>query len=630
MCGIAGFERFTDDSPVAASLVSSLHRRGPDGSSCTNRGAYRVVQTRLAVIDLSDRVSYPMPNEREDLWLLFNGEIYDYPSVRHDLERRGHRFATACDAEVVVHAFEEWDLAAFERLDGMFAIALVDERRDRLVLARDRFGIKPLVRTTSRPFAFSSDAVALVAAGLSDGRLAHDALAEFLAFHYLPPPETGIADIREVEPGTAVVREADGSTSEMRWSRPVFLDHPPTGAGIEDVDAALRTAVKRQLVADVDVGILLSSGLDSALLLSYAVELGATPRTFTLAFTGHGDYDESSGAASLARSFGVPHETTPFQSGFAEAVENVADAFDKPFADSSAIATLQVARLARSSVTVALSGTGGDELFAGYYRLRAHRLRRLLALLPERRRAGHAGPGGGERRNLLRLSRAYVERLGAADLSDDFSQYLSLVGSATSVDALLWSLRVDGLNTNLGRKTVSQRHRLSEGEATSTLRRLQEFELRTYLPGDVLMKDDRATMDVGLEGRVPFLDEEVVNVARQLPDKSRSNLFEGKRVLRDVARRKLPRHVSRRKRGFAVPLAALLSTRWSEEAADWISSQDSELVAPSVVLARLRDGGLKATEIWVLSALMAWESRLKRARAGGARVAGREQVRWDD
>jgi asparagine synthase (glutamine-hydrolysing) len=629
MCGIAGFERFADDSSVAASLASSLRRRGPDGSWCISRGAYTVVQTRLAVVDLSNRVSYPMPNESRDLWLLFNGEIYDYPSVRRDLERRGHTFATACDAEVVVHAFEEWDVGAFERLDGMFAIALVDERRSRLVLARDRFGIKPLVRTTSRPFAFSSDAVALVAAGLSGGHPAHDALAEFLAFHYLPPPATGIADIREVEPGTAVVREGDGSTSEVRWSRPVFLDHAPAEAGIDDVDAALLAAVERQLVADVDVGILLSSGLDSALLLCYAVELGATPRTFTLAFPGHGDYDESVAAARLARSFGVPHEATPFQSGFAEAVERVADAFDKPFADSSAIATLQIARLARSSVTVALSGTGGDELFAGYYRLRAHRLRRLLALLPERRRGGEAGPAGGDRRNLLRLSRTYAARLRAADLSDDFSQYLSLVGSATSREAHVWSLRADDLDPEVGRKTVSQRHGLSGGEGTSTLRRLQEFELRTYLPGDVLMKDDRATMDVGLEGRVPFLDEKVVNAARHLPDGARANLFEGKRVLRALAHRKLPRHLSRRKRGFAVPLAALLSTCWSEERTDWISNQDSELVAPSVVVARLRGGGLNSGEIWALSVLMAWESRLKRARVRGRRVVPRGQARRD-
>jgi asparagine synthase (glutamine-hydrolysing) len=628
MCGIAGFERFRDDSHVAASLTRSLERRGPDGSWCTSRGPYTVVQTRLAVIDLSDRVRYPISNESEDLWLLFNGEIYEYQAVRRDLERRGHRFATACDAEVVVHAFEEWDLAAFERLDGMFAIALIDERRGRLVLARDRFGIKPLVRTTSGLFAFCSDAVALVAAGLSEGVVAKHALAEYLAFHYIPPPETGIANLREVEPGTAVVREADGSTAEARWSRPVFLDHAPEDAGTEDVDAALRRAVERQLVADVEVGILLSSGLDSALLLSYAVELGATPRTFTLAFTGHGDYDESSEAASLARSFGIPHETMAFQGGFAEAIEGVAQAFDKPFADSSAIATLQVARLARSSVTVVLSGTGGDELFAGYYRLAAHRLRGLLGIIPERLRVGQAGPGGSERQNLLRVLLGYVERLRAADLSDDDAQYLSLVANASSPEALAEAVRLDPLDLDAVRRTVAKRHRLSEREPASTLRRLQEFELQTYLPGDVLMKDDRATMDVGLEGRVPFLDEALVEVARRLPDTARSSLLQGKRVLRELARRKLPRRISRRKRGFAVPLATLLSTRWLDEAADWISNQDSDLVAPAVVSAGLRDGQLKATEIWALSGLIAWESRLKRARAAGG-MALYERVRWN-
>ena len=383
MCGIAGFEASAANADAARVLAECLANRGPDGKWVLRRDSFTLVQTRLSVIDLSDRVQYPMPNESGDVWLLFNGEIYGHGVLRRELERRGHSFATACDAEVVVHAYEEWGIDGFRRLNGMFALALLDERSGRLVLARDRFGIKPLVRRLKGPFAFASDALSLVRAGLSEGRIDPGAIEEYAAFHYVPPPRTGIEDIGQVDPGTALVRGFDGSEQVVRWADRALWETAPAGPPprLEELDAALTAAVGRQLVADVEVGIFLSGGVDSALLLSYAAELGSRPRAFTISFPGYGDYDEQPYASRLARAFGVPHVIAPFDLGFEQAVARTAEAFDCPFGDSSAIATLQLASLARPYVTVALSGTGGDELFGGYYRLRAHKLRRVARLL---------------------------------------------------------------------------------------------------------------------------------------------------------------------------------------------------------------------------------------------------------
>ncbi|MCA9240902.1 MAG: asparagine synthase (glutamine-hydrolyzing) [Planctomycetales bacterium] len=619
MCGIAGFEARSGDSAVLTeSLLGSLRNRGPDGDFFDQRGQYGLVQTRLAVIDLSERVHYPMPNETGDLWLIFNGEIYGYLTLRKELEKKGHRFKTNCDAEVVVHGYEEWGLKLFPRLNGMFALAIVDEIRNEITLARDASGIKPLVRTTGGRFAFSSDVMALVSAGLSAGKVDPRSIAEFGAFHYVPLPGTGISDIDQVEPGTAVVRRADGSEMVRRWT-PLRFDGPPE---VDDVDPlelshALLDAVSRQLVADVEVGIFLSGGVDSSLLAALAVEAGAMPRAFTISFRGHGDYDESERAARLASSLGIPHQVAEMSYGFTEAVESVATAYDVPFADSSALPMLAISRVARSGVTVALSGTGGDDLFAGYYRHRAHKLRSVLALLPRPllKRLGEIElERGGERSDFLKLAKSYLVRIARAGTGDDFEQYLALA-AAMSSDAGLDVLREDALREPawLG---VAERLGLGTASSGSVLRELQRFEMRTYVPGDLLTKEDRASMAFGLEARVPLLDETVVRLAERMPDSQKISLRAGKLPLRNLAREKLP-PAGRlgRKRGFAVPLQGLFAGSWRQEARDWLTGSDSTLVDGKAAAELLDANRSRATDLWALSALMGWESRLNDCRA---------------
>jgi asparagine synthase (glutamine-hydrolysing) len=620
MCGIAGFEINGADTPTAsAALLDALAARGPDGSWSAVRGSFALVETRLAVIDLSDDVVYPMANESGDVHLVFNGEIYDHDVLRKELEGRGHRFRTRCDAEVVLHGYEQWGIDVFPRLNGMFAVAIVDERSGEVLLGRDRLGIKPLVRTTGARFAFASDAIALVQAGLSTGEVDLEALRAFAAFHYVPPPATGISGLLQVAPGTTVRRRADGTEEEIVWGEAPFADAPPVDqVTVEEAEQALLMAVRRQLVADVDVGVFLSGGLDSTLVLSAASALGANPEAFTVGFPGHGDYDETAAASRVARQLGVPHHVAELTASFDVAVDAVADAYDSPFADASAVATIELAKLARPHVTVALSGTGGDDLFAGYYRHRAHRLRPVVGRLPSflLRRGSRSGQGRA-RRSRTRLVGSYLGRLAEADGSSDVDQYLALVGNLTS-PAGRAALRFSTHPAETAAQ-VAQRFGFAEPLDPTQLQAIQRFELRTYLPGDLLCKEDRATMAVGLEGRVPLLDDALLELAARTPARQMMSLRQGKIILRELAKRfGVP--LTGLKRGFAVPLGAYFAGPWRRDAREWFTLAETDLVERDAAVRLLDEPAPPASDLWMLATLVAWENRLRRARSAAAKT----------
>lgn len=617
MCGIAGFEINGVDTPTAsAALLDALAARGPDGSWSAVRGTFALVETRLAVIDLSDDVVYPMANERGDVHLVFNGEIYDHDVLRNELEGRGHRFRTRCDAEVVLHGYEEWGVDVFPRLNGMFALAIVDERSGDVLLVRDRLGIKPLVRTTGARFAFASDAIALVQAGLSAGEIDLAAVGGFAAFHYVPPPATGIMDITQVAPGTAIRRRRDGTEEQIVWAETPFSEATQGDrVTLDEAEEALLTAVRRQLVADVGVGVFLSGGLDSTLVLYAAVELGAHPQAFSIGFAGHGDYDEAAAASRVAGKLGVPHHVAQFTASFDDAVNAVAEAYDAPFADASAIAMIQLAELARAHVTVALSGTGGDDLFAGYYRHRAHRLRGLVGRIPSvLRRASSVGQGRA-RGSRIRLVRSYVERLAEAGGRSDVEQYLALVGNLSS-SAGQAALRFASAPAQTASE-VAERFGFEEPLTPTQLRAIQRFELRTYLPGDLLYKEDRATMAVGLEGRVPLLDDALLQLAERTPEQRMMSLRQGKIILRALAER-FGAPLTGLKRGFAVPLGAYFESPWRADAREWFSSAETDLVERDAAVRLLDQPASPASDLWMLATLIGWENRLKRARSAAA------------
>jgi asparagine synthase (glutamine-hydrolysing) len=631
MCGIAGFE--WDSGPsneeIGRRLLAGLAHRGPDGGWFMARGQYGLAQTRLAVIDLSDRVTYPMANESRNVWLLFNGEVYDHAKLRAELEGMGHRFRTRCDSEVMLHGYEEFGLDFFSRIDGMFALALWDERKGELVLARDPLGIKPLVHTSTGRFAFASDAVALVAAGLTRGEPDVEAIGDFAAFHYVPTPATGVAGLNEVEPGVALIRGRNGSVCRTRWREIPFTvttkqrNTSSRRETTEEVARALDESVRRQLIADVPVGVFLSSGIDSSLILDSAVRAGARPTAFTIGFRGQGDFDESAHARRFAAHLGVRHVCHDLRLDFHHALASVSEAYDRPFADASAIATLSLARMAREEVTVALSGTGGDDLFAGYYRHRAHLLAPLMAHVPGavlRWAASLEWQGGNERGSAITLARSYLGRLSTASHGDAVSQYLSLTGGpgGGALTGLVAGDRFDA------RERVADRFGLHDLTRSSTLSAIQAFELQTYLPSDLLTKEDRATMAVGLEGRVPMLGRELLALAEVLDDRQLATVRTGKRVLRSIAAQRLPRYVTmRRKRGFAVPLGSLFRGSWREPAIAWLRDSSSCLLEPRKVADELESGQLHPANAWAACVLIAWECRLAGARANASHLAPR-------
>lgn len=631
MCGIAGFELSSNafDQQIGMRLLDGLSHRGPDGGWFVTRGVYGLAQTRLAVIDLSDRVAYPMANESGNVWLLFNGEVYDHVTLRGELERRGHCFRTLCDAEVILHGYEEYGLDFFRRIDGMFALALWDERKSELLLTRDQLGIKPLAYTNTGRFAFASEAVALVSAGLTRGEPDAEAIEDFAAFHYVPMPATGVAGLVEVEPGVAVIRDREGGVRTERWREIPFtapmrqLSVATRRETTEEVARALDESVRRQLNADVPVGVFLSSGIDSSLILDSAVRAGARPTAFTIGFAGYGDFDESSPARKFATHLRVPHVCRDLRLDFHTALASVCEAYDRPFADASAIATLALARTAREEVTVALSGTGGDDLFAGYYRHRAHLLAPLIAHVPDAALSWAARlerRDGDERSSVMALARSYLGRLGAASRDDALSQYLSLTGGPGrgELTELLSGDRFDA------RERVARRFALRDRNRSSTLSAIQAFELQTYLPSDLLTKEDRATMAVGLEGRLPMLGRELVALAEALDGRQLATVRSGKRVLRRIAAQRLPRYITmRHKRGFAVPLGALLRGPWREPAIAWLRDSASCLLEPRVVADRLESGRLHPAHVWAACVLIAWEGRLAGARAEASHLASR-------
>ena len=331
---------------------------------------------------------------------------------------------------------------------------------------------------------------------------------------------------------------------------------------LDVLDAAFGRAVDRHMTSDVPVGLLLSSGVDSALVLERLAAQGRAPVCFTIEIAGAGDYDESEGARALAARFGAEHHVEMLDVGFAAAVEGVARAFDGPFADASAIATLSVARLASQHVKVVLSGTGGDDLFGGYYRHRAHHLQWLARIVPAsvaRRLAARQADRGAERRALKSLFASYAVRLARARDGTAGDQYLSIVGSSTSsaaIDVLRRPVELPEV-----RRAVAARLGLRDAPAARWMSELIAFECRTYLPYDLLVKEDRATMAHGVESRVPLLDVELAALAELMPERQLASLLTGKKPLHDLYERRIgPR--TRVKRGFAMPLGPLLAGPW--------------------------------------------------------------------
>src|SRR3989440_6941696 len=608
MCGICGVvsANGSADSERVARMSATLVHRGPDSAGEFCDGTAALAARRLSIIDL-ETGDQPIANEDGTMHVVQNGEIYNYRELRRELERAGHQFRTQGDTEVMLHLYEEHGDRFAERLRGMFAIAIWDARRRRLVLARDRFGIKPLYyRAADGELAFASELRAL-----PRGEIDLDALEAFLAFNSIPAPLTIFREIRKLPPGQLLTWE-DGRLALNRFARPapiVELREDEEAELVEELRARLRDSVRAHLVSDVPVGVLLSGGVDSATLAALAAEESTEPlRTFSIGFEER-SFDELGGARLVAERYGTRHRELVLRPDAALLLPALADAFDEPFADSSALPTYLVSQLAAADVKVALSGEGGDELFGGYYTYAAD----LLAL-----RVGRAA----------RLAAPLVERLPSSNGKASFDYRAKRFVRAADLPPLprhhAWKEIFSGDARAELRGVAASfdpvdtlRARFEESDGAPLLARLQDVDLGVYLVDDLLVKTDRASMAHSLEARVPFCDPVVSNLALALPDRHKVRGLAKKVLLRRAVEPLLPRSIVHgRKRGFSIPAAAWLRGELEPFARDTLSTDTLRrhgFFAPEVVT-RLVDEHVdgredRSRQLWGLLAFTLWYER---------------------
>jgi asparagine synthase (glutamine-hydrolysing) len=558
MCGIAGAVDESGaalDRDVLLRMSASMRTRGPDDAGEWGEGACRLVFRRLSIIDLSGG-HQPMTTADGAAVIVFNGEIYNFQELRSRLTKLGHHFRTHSDTETILYAYRQWGVDCVRELDGMFALALWDSREQRLLLARDRFGKKPLYYyCDGRALIFASTLSALLCHPLVPRMLDAEALAEYLALEYVVAPRTMIAGVHKL-PAASLLLFSSGSVqrTEQYW-RP-----PPMGTlriGLPEAEARLHgllsRAVEKRLLADVPLGVFLSGGLDSSTVTALATAQRRGIRTFSVRFSDP-SFDESDWARKVASHLGTQHHEEDLSPAAAQAiVPMLGSILDEPVADASIVPTFLLSRFARRHVTVALGGDGGDELFAGYPTYVAHRLANIC----------------GERLHppLLAALRALAARLPVShdNFSFDFKlkQFLGGLDAPPDERNYVWMgacerARVAAL---LGRdfdvyRVARERYADSTGEH---LERVFNQDLGLYLTHSVLAKVDRASMATSLEVRAPLLDRELAEFVIALPLDFKLRRLTGKYLLKRVARRLLPAEVvNRPKKGFGMPVASWL------------------------------------------------------------------------
>ena len=612
MCGIAGMvlSRGTVDEGALRRAGACLRHRGPDdeGVYLSPSGAAGLAFRRLSIIDLSQAGHQPMPNADGTRWIIFNGEVYNFRELRAELEACGRTFRSRTDSEVVLQAYEEWGERCLDRFIGMFAFAIWNEPERSLFLARDRLGIKPLYYAVDPAgIRFGSELKALLELGVSDRSLDAVALREYLGRGYVSAPRSILAAVRSLPPGHLLVWRA-GALEIRRYWDPLEYARPQPAKedeALDQLEDLLRSSVKYRLVSDVPVGAFLSGGLDSSLVAAVmrAVDPGEV-RTFTVGFADR-SHDESARAEAIARHLGTTHlSLVASESDALALVPRLPELFDEPFADSSQIPTYLVSRLTRDHVTVALSGDGGDELFAGYdtYGRFAEVSRYWRLPSPVRSVASGIGRrlGGGRARLLSGLHLA--EPLAYAETA-----------------WRIWTPRdLAELAPGLASVTDDQQHAFTANRyrGLAPVERMMLSDLERYLPNDILTKVDRASMAASLEARVPLLDHRLVQFALSLPPDLKRRNGTSKVLLRRLLGRYLPPElIGGPKQGFSVPLGSWLTGALRPLVATHLSADRIGaygLLAPSVVqrtVAAAGESRVAAERLWSLLMLQLWLER---------------------
>lgn len=563
MCGIVGIASNRNE-PVSHELVErmceAVRHRGPDEDGFYLRESVGLAMRRLAIIDLKGG-QQPMHNEDKTVWIVFNGEIYNYLELREKLEKLGHSFYTDSDTEAIVHAYEAYGADCPKHLRGMFAFAIWDERREELFLARDRVGKKPLLYAeVDGELVFGSEFTALLLHPKISRAIDVRALHYYLSFMYVPAPMTAYKEIRKLEPGhTLRWRKRDGQITIERYWQPDFKDktslsEEEAGSRLMEV---LREAVRVRLMSEVPLGAFLSGGIDSSAVVALmSQEASSRIKTYSIGFEEQ-DFNELQHARRVAEHVGTDHHEFIVRPNALEILPTLVEHYGEPYADSSAVPTYYLSRETRKHVTVALNGDGGDECFAGYYRYAAMRLAETYRKLP-----------GALRRNLLeraivmlpasdrhRSRTASLKRFVRAASLPKVERYMNWVSVFnTEAKSRLYSTEfsheVESLHTS-----ELLRPWFSSPNGTGVLDEVLLADTMTYLPNDLLVKVDIASMAVSLEARSPFLDHHVIEFAASLPERMKLRGMTGKYLLKRMLKPLLPAGIlGRRKMGFGVPI----------------------------------------------------------------------------
>lgn len=570
MCGIAGFltlDEATPDKLLLQRMCDRIAHRGPDGSGYFTDESVALGHRRLSIIDVAGGAQ-PLGNENGSLQVVFNGEIYNYRELRKDLVAKGHQFTTHSDTEVLVHLYEEVGTRLPEYLNGMFAFAIWDRRKRELFLARDRFGKKPLYYSLASSglfrCAFASELKALTVLPGFDFTVNARSVADFLSLSYVPDPQTIYRNVFKLPPAHSLLISGTSEKLSKYWSLE-FTGAAETGteAVAEELDALLVDSVERRMISDVPLGGFLSGGVDSSATVAFmARKAPDRVKTFSIGFTNKA-YDELEFARLVVSRYATDHHEQVVSPQISDVLATLVEHYDEPFADASAIPMLYLSKMTRQHVTVALCGDGADELFGGYRRYFFGVLEeRLRARFPSWfrqsviRGAGRLYPKFDYLPQVFR-AKTLLQNV-ARELGDAYFTSMTVFR-----DESLDSVLSPDLKRELGGYSTREHYcgRFARFQHLSPLQQLQAVDLETYLPGDILVKADRATMAYSLESRSPLLDYRIGELAGRIPDSMKIRGRVGKYILKKTVAPYVPSPIiTRRKMGFAVPLAEWFRT----------------------------------------------------------------------
>jgi len=566
IAGLIGRPEETVEAGEVHRMCQTIVHRGPDDEGTYTSGPVGLGMRRLSIIDLSGG-HQPIHNEDKTVWLVFNGEIYNFPELRRELEARGHRFYTNTDTEMIVHLYEEMGANCVKKLRGMFAIALYDERKRSLLLARDRLGKKPLhyALHQGRLF-FGSEIKTILAVAPELADVDHEGLLQYFYFGYIPDPYTAFSQIRKLPPGH-LMEYANGKI-EIRqyWDVPKYGTHPTMSEEecLQELERRLEEAVRIRLISDVPLGALLSGGVDSSIVVALMARVSSGPvKTFSIGFRAE-QFNEAEYARLVAERFGTQHHELILDPNLEETLVYLSGMLEEPFGDSSMLPTYYVSRIAREQVTVALSGDGGDELFAGYDRY-------LVAM--ERRKFDHVP------RWLGQLYREQLhEHIPAGMYGKNLAWNASLSPRDRYIDGVSYFPALHREKSLFSREFIESaksfpdplkqwQEYYDEAPASDALSRLMYLDVKTYLTGDILTKVDRMSMATSLEVRVPMLDHEFVEWVASLPVDWKFRTGIRKYILKKLAERLgIPSPLlHRRKQGFQLPLVDWMRSEMKDQ-----------------------------------------------------------------